>query len=266
MNKIITTILLLSINLVVKAQIIDNAYLECHYRFSYLKDTLQPNEEINDYMILRIGKNSSKFYSYNTFTVDSLRQVDINSGGNPTDLIANKAKYGRRGGSAVIFKNHPGGRLTYIDHLAKDYYRYEEVMPVQTWSILDEKKDILGYTCRKAECTFRGRKYIAWFTTEIPVSNGPWKFWGLPGLILEVRDIAGHYNFDFGGINKVNNLPIEIEQKQYMKTTQQKHQTTYRKFLEDPIAFISASSNVTITFKNENTGKPKKLKFDLMER
>lgn len=85
-------------------------------------------------------------------------------------------------------------------------------------------------------------------------------------MILEVRDIAGHYNFDFGGINKVNNLPIEIEQKQYMKTTQQKHQTTYRKFLEDPIAFISASSNVTITFKNENTGKPKKLKFDLMER
>lgn len=170
MNKIITTILLLSINLVVKAQIIDNAYLECHYRFSYLKDTLQPNEEINDYMILRIGKNSSKFYSYNTFTVDSLRQVDINSGGNPTDMIANKAKYGRRGGSAVIFKNHPGGRLTYIDHLAKDYYRYEEVMPVQTWSILDEKKIFLDTPAGKPNARFEGENTLHGLQLKFPLA------------------------------------------------------------------------------------------------
>lgn len=58
--------------------------------------------------------------------------------------------------------------------------------PSFSWNILQEKKKIGSFEAQKAETEFRGRKYTAWFTDDIPISSGPWKFSGLPGLILEV--------------------------------------------------------------------------------
>lgn len=60
--------------------------------------------------------------------------------------------------------------------------------PSLNWHITDESKEIGEYIAIKAEVTFRGRDYEAWFTPEIPIPAGPWKFYGLPGLILEVTD------------------------------------------------------------------------------
>ena len=54
------------------------------------------------------------------------------------------------------------------------------------WEIKNESKAILGYNCQLAKGNFRGRTYSAYFTTEIPIKNGPQKFDGLPGIILEV--------------------------------------------------------------------------------
>ena len=56
------------------------------------------------------------------------------------------------------------------------------------WELHQEKKQIGNFSCQKATINFRGRNYVAWFTNEIPVPFGPWKFQGLPGLILEVYD------------------------------------------------------------------------------
>jgi hypothetical protein len=65
-----------------------------------------------------------------------------------------------------------------------------------TWSIKNETKTILGHTVQKATTQFRGRDYVVWFTSDIPLSNGPWKFGGLPGLILEVYDVQRHFVFE----------------------------------------------------------------------
>lgn len=56
------------------------------------------------------------------------------------------------------------------------------------WNITQEIKIISGFKSQKAEGLFRGRKYTAWFTNEIPIKYGPWKLNGLPGLILNVTD------------------------------------------------------------------------------
>jgi Protein of unknown function (Porph_ging). len=63
------------------------------------------------------------------------------------------------------------------------------------WEILPDSKVVLGYSCRKATCVFKGRTWNAWFTTDIPYSEGPWKFCGLPGLILQVEDERGWFSF-----------------------------------------------------------------------
>lgn len=56
------------------------------------------------------------------------------------------------------------------------------------WQILDSTKSISKFKCNLATKIFRGRKYYAWFTKEIPTAFGPWKLNGLPGLILEAYD------------------------------------------------------------------------------
>jgi len=56
------------------------------------------------------------------------------------------------------------------------------------WKITSESKEIGSYTALKARSAFRGRNYTAWFVPDIDVNAGPWKFHGLPGLILEVVD------------------------------------------------------------------------------
>ena len=74
-----------------------------------------------------------------------------------------------------------------IGIVEKPYYVHEQI-PKLDWEILKEKKTIKDYTCQKAKTHFRGRTYYVWFTTEIPTQAGPWKFNGLPGLILRVEN------------------------------------------------------------------------------
>ena len=76
----------------------------------------------------------------------------------------------------------------YNRYSAKNYYLHfiKEAKPVINWKLEDETKKIGSFECSKAVCNFRGREYTAWYTTRIPLPFGPWKFQGLPGLILEV--------------------------------------------------------------------------------
>lgn len=69
------------------------------------------------------------------------------------------------------------------------------------WKITNEHQKILKYNCTKATTKFRGRNYIAWFTDEVPVLSGPWKFQGLPGLIVKVHDDQLMYNYELEGID-----------------------------------------------------------------
>ena len=75
-------------------------------------------------------------------------------------------------------------------------YKYSETIPVQNWNISDDTLTIAGYLCQKATCHFRGRDFIAWFASDIPINNGPWKFGGLPGLIMKVNDIDEKFIYE----------------------------------------------------------------------
>ena len=80
------------------------------------------------------------------------------------------------------------------------------------WELTNESKKIDSYIAYKAKTTFRGRNYIAWFTPEIAIDAGPWKFHGLPGLILEVTDDELGVQFLFSSIEVFSDYEFEIIQ------------------------------------------------------
>ena len=64
----------------------------------------------------------------------------------------------------------------------------EDNAPPIQWKITNETSEILGFPCKKAIGNFRGREVYAYFTPQISTNSGPWKYYGLPGLILKAGD------------------------------------------------------------------------------
>jgi GLPGLI family protein len=113
--------------------------------------------------------------------------------------------------------------------------QYEENIPVQDWVIKNDTLTVAGFLCQKAMCQFRGRNYTAWFTFEIPINNGPWKFGGLPGLILKVYDNDMLYSFEVTKIDYgIKKYPIKMhDYKNYKKINREKLLKLQREINED---------------------------------
>jgi GLPGLI family protein len=92
--------------------------------------------------------------------------------------------------------------------LSQVYYTLEKPKSIK-WNIQNDTKMVGKYSCQKATCRFRGRDYTAWFTREIPVEFGPWKFNGLPGLIAEVIESNSHVHILLQSFSTPYNEEIE---------------------------------------------------------
>lgn len=93
-------------------------------------------------------------------------------------------KYG-----AGVFRDLVSNRVQIREFfMIQPYIVEEEEGLKQNWAYSDEEENILGLVCKKATCTFRGRNYTAWYAPEIPISSGPWKLSGTPGLIIKAYD------------------------------------------------------------------------------
>ena len=103
-----------------------------------------------------------------------------------------------------IQKSYPDMKVTYSDQISMKRFGYEETAK-PTWTILSEKEKIGEYNTQKATTELGGRKWTAWFTTELPFPDGPYKFAGLPGLIVKVEDTNKDYSWTIKGNKKVQN-------------------------------------------------------------
>jgi GLPGLI family protein len=79
------------------------------------------------------------------------------------------------------------------------------------WQIFpDEHRRFGQFICQKASGQFRGRTYEVWFAPDLPISSGPFKLGGLPGLILEAKSTDGHISFVFSGLELSRNITTII--------------------------------------------------------
>lgn len=94
-----------------------------------------------------------------------------------------------------ITKTIPDQKVYYYEKTSGKQIYYQEDRPVK-WEVTNMMEKQNGYSAQKAIAEFGGRVWTAWFTKEIPLSDGPYKFSGLPGLIVKLEDDKGDYKFD----------------------------------------------------------------------
>jgi GLPGLI family protein len=227
-----------------KYKVLDSAYLKCTYRLTSVKDTSDAGQKksgLVDMQVLQIGNDMSKYFSQYAIDYDKEIQKMLKKGANS---FPNSLEYGTYG--YEIFKNNSDKyKITVTDlgtHLGANSfgpcYQYEDELSDMKWKIEKDTSTILTYKCQKAVTEFRGRSWEAWFTSEIPINNGPWKFGGLPGLIIKVSDSQQYFVFECIGIKNLKKKePIKFYTLKYIKIARKDLQKLYKKFHEDNATF-----------------------------
>ncbi|MCE1197624.1 MAG: GLPGLI family protein [Marinilabiliales bacterium] len=236
-------------------QLLDSTKWLCQYHYKLQEDSTNRNSAINSTMILQIGSHLSKFCQANSFTGDSLLYYNQGVGIDSYIQLLSKAMYRANPGSLmaqyIIYKNYPtlGSMLftAYGDHV---FYKLEQPMKI-IWD-LDNLQDsiILGFNCQKAYTTYGGRNYTAWYAPQIPVSDGPYKFNGLPGLILKIYDAKNEHCFNLTSLKQVKYFqPIFISKLVYVDITPKE----YNKMMKNKLIswFGTIQGGGTVTFDNE---------------
>ncbi len=235
--------------------VLDTCIISIQYQMSCINDVKNPEKVKTNAMVLQIGKRISKFSDYTMLRIDSMINEYAEQKMSQMEAMVRLLPLGKGIIQLNIFKNYPQGKVTTTDLIPfKGTFKYVENKEKQLWRMEGGSLSVCGYDCKKATATFRGRNYTAWYTEQIPISDGPWKFWGLPGLILQITDDKKEYNFECIAINK----PIEINQifitkKDYINTTKAKFNDAYKKLLENPRAAIEAWGKI-------KSGLPDKIK------
>lgn len=158
-----------------------------------------------DLMRLEIGHNGqTRYYSISADRRDSImyRARISTDNRNGVDLDGWMPD-GRFALYEDTYLNWPEtGKLTVRMGMVKEEFEYTEPIPQMKWQFLNiPPRTVCGYQCMAAGTTFRGRQYTVWFAPEIPISAGPWKFSGLPGLILAVEESSGIFSWEAVGIS-----------------------------------------------------------------
>lgn len=238
-------------------ELLDSSYFKCQYDYSrYLKTDFKETRE--DVLIVQIGRKVTKCYSYYTAQCDSIFELP-NSREIWSQMFSKALKEAKgepaknfpyRRSKEFIYKNYSENEMTVVDGISADDYIYNDSLFVQKWQILNDTTTILGYLCQKAICSFRGRDYTAWFTESIPISEGPWKFMGLPGLIVKVYDTDNIFTFTLTGAEQTKEAIFFSKSTspsgKFIKTKREKFLALNNKFLNNIETYTKAESGLDI--------------------
>lgn len=252
--SLMTTIMFLSM-MTLYAQNRKDTY-RAVYNFEYTKDSVNMVKS-KDILFLELNSTQSFCYSYYTYQTDSLRN---SPNGQEMWNQMFRASLSKDGTSAISF---PHKRSTFI--IQKDYKRreakikdlldvdiYEYTIPLDEfkWQICDSTEMILGYNCILATTSYHGRQWEVWFTPDIPLSDGPWQFCGLPGLIIKASDVNNLFSFNLSEFGLCNS-PIEDWIDDGIKTSRKEFLKLKHRFLKNSATIFNAEFNTKISTKTD---------------
>lgn len=168
-----------------------------------------------------------------------------------------------------FYKNYTNDTLIFNETILNKKVFVGEKINLFNWEIKPKSDTIIfGFKCQKAISKFRGRTYEAIFSNEIAPYGGPWKFDGLPGLIISVKSLDNYFIIEPKKIIKDSNSNHEIKniyQKEKI-ISWNLFKETYEKKLKEMLKKLKSLSsdgeggNVKITDKIEDLELPE-MKF-----
>jgi len=127
---------------------------------------------------------------------------------------------------SFIYSDFANNKL-YNTFESQKIHKTVEPIPQMNWVLTDESKEIEGVLLHKATLNFRGRNYEAWCNLDIPVSVGPWKFNGAPGLIYEIKSLEEDYSY-YWGLKEFKEVNEEKKLKETLMLLTRKLDKDYR--------------------------------------
>lgn len=179
--KIYTLLLLICLTTLSKAQ--THRFI---YEYKFKPDSTS-SEYRNVNMALDINPTDVKFYDYEGVLNDSINK----KGGH---------NYNWTGAPVIKRKKNSYENVNY--EMMMDYFSYKTTDKMD-WKLENETKTSGPYTLQKATTNFGGRQWTAWFSKDINISEGPYKFRGLPGLIFELNDSKDNFIFKLARSQKL---------------------------------------------------------------
>ena len=157
-----------------------------------------------------------------------------------------------------VKKDYINNKNIFIDGIFQKYFSYTEKSDIK-WQILNETKKINNYNVQKAITDLGGRKWVAWFSNSLPFHDGPYKFCGLPGLIISVHDTENNYSWKLVGLKNINEFSeLSFTEKisgftdKTIEVTKEKFTKSYLAFRNDPFA----EARLTINQKMRDSKMP----------
>lgn len=173
--------------------------------------------------LLQVLKDKAFFFSENMAKNDSLLRNDVYKAFATTP----------KGGAVIVA---PSSRLRnkydytivqtsqeneYFERINGVSYIYKEDI-IRDWKLVNETQTINTFSCKKATLNYKGREWIAWYDDNIPFHYGPYKFTGLPGLIIKIESMDGDFSFELVKSipkNKLNGKELSLVDNRYKNAT-----------------------------------------------
>lgn len=229
-------------------KILEPARYLATYTYSYAKDASRPDDKKAGMAILQIGDRYNRFCDYYGLRFDSIcDEVSRNKSSVMAASALMISVLRRRTFEESILIDKQENKETVQREVGAQKYQYEEGCPALEWEMLEGDTTIAGYRCGKAKAKLFGREYVAWYAPEVAMPYGPYKFNGLPGLVFQVADTQGNFEFALDGLQKAGGyVPIYLwSGKDMMKTSRETVRKIHKNYCADPITALGGSIQVS---------------------
>ncbi len=213
------------------------------YKVVFALDSNNRTEKTTETHYLYTGPEVSFYASMAMIRIDSLMEELKKLQGNRQAMMR-KAKEMREesknreipGFTPVVYKDFSENEVWVASQVSRNRFIYKEPAIPLSWEFGEEVKQIGNRQVHQATTTFGGRDWIAWFTMDVPLRDGPYVFSGLPGLILELYDRQKDYHFSVISIAKLKEAYlVNSSSNKHKKLSKDQFIKAYKKYRKNPL-------------------------------